>query len=327
MGPGIQIFPAIEKPHVSLAAEKLFGIGPINITNSMLTMFIVMLALVLFFAYATRRIASGSPEAARQAPRGAQNFAEFVVETLLGLVEGTAGKQLGRRILPLIATFFIFILTANYTGLLPGVGTIGFCEHEEGEHAAVVLTSSMVPVTGSPAVAAAEEPAVSPGCKNAGEVLVPFFRAPNADLNMTIAMALIAIVTVQYQAIKAHGVGHYLKEFIAPPIPGLHLIGEFSRIISLSARLFGNIFGGEVLLAVIVALTLPAIGLLGVIPAIFYGLELFFGFIQALLFSLLTLIYVAVAAAGHGGHEHEEHGATGAIEHAAEEMAVGAAGD
>src|SRR3954447_19479589 len=276
MGPGIQIFPAIEKPHVSLAAEKLFGIGPINVTNSMLTMFIVMLALVLFFAYATRRIASGSPEAARKAPRGAQNFAEFVVETLLGLVESTAGKRLGRRILPLIATFFIFILTANYTGLLPGVGTIGFCEHEEAAHTSVVLTSSMVPMAGNPADAAAEEPVTSPGCSTPGEVLVPFFRAPNADLNMTIAMALIAIVVVQYQAVRAHGVGSYLKEFIAPPIPLLHLIGEFSRIISLSARLFGNIFGGEVLLAVIIALTLPALGLFGVIPAVFYGLELFF---------------------------------------------------
>lgn len=323
MGPGIQIFPAIEKPHVSLAAEKLFSIGPLNVTNSMLTMIIVMLGLTLFFAYATRRIASGSAEAARQAPRGAQNFAEFVVETLLGLVESTAGKQLGRRILPLIATFFIFILTANYTGLLPGVGTIGFCEHVEEEHAAIVLTSSTVPMTAGATVAAAEEGQLSPGCSNPGEVLVPFFRAPNADLNMTIAMALIAIVVVQYQAIKAHGVGSYLKEFIAPPIPFLHLIGEFSRIISLSARLFGNIFGGEVLLAVIIALTLPAIGLLGVIPAIFYGLELFFGFIQALLFSLLTLIYIAVAAAGHGDHDHEEHGATGAVEHAARELAVG----
>ena len=102
------------------------------------------------------------------------------------------------------------------------------------------------------------------------------------------------------------------------------MIGELSRIISLSARLFGNIFGGEVLLAVIIALTLPAVGLLGIIPAIFYGLELFFGLIQALLFSLLTLIYIAVAAAGHGDHEHEaeHHGPVGAIEHAATDMAV-----
>ena len=106
----------------------------------------------------------------------------------------------------------------------------------------------------------------------------------------------------------------------------LHLIGEFSRIISLSARLFGNVFGGEVLLAVIIALTTPlAFGLVGVVPMLFYGLELFFGFIQALLFSLLTLIYIAVASAGgHGDHDehHEEHGVIGAMERQAADLAA-----
>jgi ATP synthase F0 subunit c len=97
--------------------------------------------------------------------------------------------------------------------------------------------------------------------------------------------------------------GTYFKEFLNP----IHLVGELSRIVSLAARLFGNIFGGEVLLAVIIALTAAALGLFGIIPAIFYGLELFFGFIQALLFSLLTLIYITVAAAGHGGHGHADH--------------------
>ena len=302
MGSGILIFPAIDKPHVSLAAEQLFGSF---LTNSMLTMFVVMVALVIFFIIATRRIAGGNREAAYVAPRGVQNFAEFVIETLLNLVEGTAGKKLGRTVFPLIATLFIFILSANYAGLLPGVGSIGYCEHEVGAHAAEAATT------------------IAPGCHATGEVLVPFLRAPNADLNMTIAMALIAVVTVQFFAIRSHGVGHYLKEFIAPPIPLLHLIGEFSRIISLSARLFGNVFGGEVLLAVIIALTAPlAFGLIGTIPMLFYGLELFFGFIQALLFSLLTLIYIAVAAAGHDAHE--EHTATGFVERAAEEVAVGA---
>ena len=319
MGSGILIFPAIEKPHVSLAAEKLFG-SPIS--NSMLTMFLVMIALIIFFVFATRRATAGGATAAYAAPRGAQNFAEFVIESLLNLVEGTAGKKTGRVIFPLIATLFIFILSANYAGLLPGVGTIGYCEHPEGEHAAAALVASTVPVGGA-AVTTAAKGVVAPGCKVAGEVLVPFFRAPNADLNMTIAMALIAVVTVQFFAIRGHGIGSYLKEFIAPPIPFLHLIGELSRIISLSARLFGNVFGGEVLLAVIIALTTPlAFGLVGVVPMLFYGLELFFGFIQALLFSLLTLIYIAVAVAGHD--EHEEHTATGSIERAAEEVAVGA---
>ncbi len=300
MGSGILVFPAIQSPHISLPAEKLFGIGPLNVTNSMLTMFIVMIGLVIFFAYASRRLTAGG-NGVYQAPRGAQNFAEFCVEALLNLAQGSAGRSMGRRMLPLIATIFIFVLTANYTGLLPGVGTIGFCEH-------AVESSGAAPIAG-------------PGC-SAGEVLVPFLRAPNADFNMTIAMALVAIVVVQFQAIKAHGVGAYLKElFLAPPIPLLHFIGEVARIISLSARLFGNVFGGEVLLTVIIALTVPLFGLLGLVPAVFYGLETFFGFVQALLFSLLTLSYISIAASGHD--EEEEHGTEGVIERGARELAVG----
>ncbi len=329
MGSGILIFPAIDKPHVSLAAEKLFGTP---LSNSMLTMFLVMIALVLFFIIAARKISSGTQQAVFAAPRGAQNFAEFIIETLLNLVEGTAGKQTGRKIFPLIATLFIFILAANYAGLLPGVGTVGYCETPAVEHHAPIsgpLTAATVPMGSATLTTAAEEGHGSPGCP-AGQTLVPYLRAPNADLNMTIAMALVAIVTVQFFAIRSHGVGNYLKEFVAPPIPLLHVIGEFSRIISLSARLFGNVFGGEVLLAVIIALTTPLLfGLVGIVPMLFYGLELFFGFIQALLFSLLTLIYIAVASAGgHGAHDEHEivepdrPGLVGALEDSAADLAA-----
>jgi F-type H+-transporting ATPase subunit a len=288
MGPGIAIIPAITKPHVSLAAERLFNIGPIPVTNSMVTMFLVMIGLVLFFALATRRM--------QLVPRGVQNGAEAVVEMLLNLVEGTAGRRVGRTIFPLIATLFIFILTANYAGLLPGVGTIGFYEEGEPAHTRVVEVASADGQAAAAAAQAQEEPA---------RVLVPFFRAPNADLNMTIAMAILAVVIVQISGIVAHGVGGYLKELATPLfLFPIHVVGEFSRIISLSARLFGNIFGGEVLLAVIIALT----SYVFIIPALFYGLELFFGLVQALIFSLLTLIYITLAVAGHGDHgEHGEH--------------------
>jgi F-type H+-transporting ATPase subunit a len=298
----MQLFPAIEKPHVSLKAETLFSIGPIPVTNSMLTMFLVMGAILGFFLFATRRL--------QTVPRGAQNFAEFVVESLLNLVEGTAGKQVGRRIFPLIATLFIFIITANYSGLLPGVGTIGRHEAEAHGQPRVVEVAS--------ADGSAAAPAPAPAAAEAAQsclfglcvpsMTTPYFRAPNADLNMTIAMALVAVITVQVSGIAANGAGTYLKEFLNP----IHLVGELSRIISLAARLFGNIFGGEVLLAVIIALTTPLLfGLVGLVPVIFYGLELFFGFIQALLFSLLTLIYIAVAVAGHGDHGHrDEHAGT-----------------
>jgi F-type H+-transporting ATPase subunit a len=119
---------------------------------------------------------------------------------------------------------------------------------------------------------------------------------------MTLAMALVAFTTVQFIGVRAHGVGGYLKEMATPwflfPV---HLVSELSRILSLSARLFGNIFGGEVFLIVIFFLV-PLI-----VPVLPLGLEVFFGFIQAVLFSVLTLVYVSMAAAGHGGHD-EDHG-------------------
>jgi len=131
---------------------------------------------------------------------------------------------------------------------------------------------------------------------------VPILRAANADLNMTLAMALIAVTYVQFIGVRFHGVGGYLKELATPPfLFPVHVISELSRILSLSARLFGNIFGGEVFLVVIFFL-FPLL-----VPLIPLGLELFFGFIQAVLFSVLTLVYLSMAAAGHGGHGAEEH--------------------
>ena len=147
----------------------------------------------------------------------------------------------------------------------------------------------------------------APGLQTAhpGTVFVPFLRAPGADLNTTLAMALIAVTVVQVTGVAAHGVGGYVKELFTPVFLGpVHIIGELSRIISLSCRLFGNIFGGEVLLMVMYYL-LGSI-FLGFGVVIFLGLELLFGGIQALLFSMLTLTYITLAAAGHGGGDHGE---------------------
>lgn len=284
MGSGIEI---------SLPAETLLDLGFLRITNSALTMLLVMAGLVLFFARATRKRAL--------VPSGSQNVAEAIVEWLLQLVEGAAGKNLGRRIFPLIASLFIFIISANYAGLLPFVGTVGVYERAAPAEAA----TKVVQVASSDG-RAASAPAAAP---EAEKVFVPFLRSPNADLNMTIAMALLAIGTVQYAGVAAHGVLGYLKGLATPIfLAPLHIIGEFSRIISLSARLFGNIFGGEVLVTVIYSLTKL------VIPVAFLGIELLFGFIQALIFSLLTMSYIMLAVAGHGDHgaDHPEQGLGGA---------------
>ncbi len=291
--------------HVEIAAETLFNIGPIPVTNSMLTMWIVMAAIILAFWAAARR--------SKDIPGRFQGLIEMIVGAILGLVEGTAGRRFGRKVLPLILGLFVFILFANLSGLLPGVGTIGKWEDE-----AVVASEPTTTITTSDTrtgEAAAEE-----ATAHEGQVLVPFFRAPNADLNMTLAMALIAFTAVQIVGIRAHGVGGRIKHMADPPfLFPIEVIGEFSRIISLSARLFGNVFAGEVLLGVMFALGAAIkIAVLPVLfPVIFLFLEVLFGSIQALVFALLTLIYLTLAAASSHGHEdehaHDDAKAQGAV--------------
>ena len=282
--------------HVELAAETLFHIGPIPVTNSMLTMFIVMGVVLLVGSTIARR--------AQAVPGRAQGAFEIIVEFLLGLVEGTAGKRAGRRIFPLVAGIFIFILPANYSGLLPGVGTVGYWHVEETEETAAAENAEAVEATVDDGEVAAGEEA-----EEHEKVLVPYFRSPNADLNMTLAMALLTFTVVQVAGIAVQGVGGRIKHMADPWwIFPLEVVQEFARIVSLSFRLFGNIFAGEVLLAVMFAMA-NAIKILIVpvlFPVVFLFLELLFGLVQALVFALLTLIYITLATSG--GHGEEEHG-------------------
>lgn len=298
-------------PPISIKAEPLFIIptplGEFIFTNSMLYTLIVIAAITIFFALATRRM--------NLRPKGAQNFAEAIVELLLGITEGTAGKRVGRRIFPLIATLFIFILVANYAGLLPGVGTIGYCGEEYGaatEHAQVSTVETAAPALQEKKSGGLPEVR----CKPAGgkeRVFIPYLRAPNADLNTTVAMALLAIGIVQIAGIASHGLGGYIKELTTPILLApIHIMGEISRVISLSFRLFGNIFGGEVLVTVMYALLGQIV--FGIGTLIFLGLELLFGLIQALIFSILTLVYIATAVGGHGSHEEAHDAPHGSAE-------------
>ncbi|MCX2727496.1 F0F1 ATP synthase subunit A [Thermomicrobium sp. 4228-Ro] len=286
--------------HISVKPETLWTVSipgtsfDLRITNSFLTMLLVMLFLIVVGGIIARR--------AQLVPGRFQSVFEMVVEFLLGLVEGTAGKQLGRRIFPLIGGLFIFIIVANYTGLLPGIGTIGLL-HETTGHALVAATD-----------AAAE-------AQHGKVALVPLFRPPSADLNMTLAMAFISYVAFQIAGLSAHGVWGRIKHMANPPfLLPIEIISELSRIVSLSFRLFGNIFAGETLLTVMYgianAIKISVIGL--VIPVIFLYLEVLFGFIQALIFAVLTLIYIALASAD--GHGHEEHDESAHARSATEEM-------
>lgn len=196
-------------------------------------------------------------------PRGLQNIFEVIIEFLLGLIENVTGdKRKARRFFPLVATIFIYILVNNYFGLLPGVGTIGFRE---------------------------------------GHLLVPLFRSANSDLNMTLALALLAVIATHIFGVVAIGLFKHAGKFINLKmlfknpvfffVGILELISEVSKVISFSFRLFGNIFAGEVLLIVIGGL----VAYLAPVP--FYFLELFVGFVQALVFAMLTLVFLTMATA------------------------------
>ncbi len=270
---------AIDLPKISIAAEELFRIGPLSVTNSLLMMFIVMAALVIFFALACRNL--------QEIPGRRQAAVEFTIESLLNFAAATSGNRpLARRVFPLLATLFLYIIIGNYSGLLPGIGSI------------TVTKDVVVPATEIASMNAEQQSHLTKNADGTFSQLekVPIFRSPNADLNMTLSMALIVVVLVQVLGVQANGFG-YFKEFLNP----IHTIGEFSRILSLSLRLFGNIFGGEVLVTVMYALTYV------VVPTLFLGLELFFGFIQALIFTVLTVIFISLAVTGHGDHADGNH--------------------
>lgn len=186
-----------------------------------------------------------------------------LLEILVGGFYNFLSPILGKRtdsLFPLMMTFFMFIIIGNWVGLLPGVGPIGVEEH------------------GS---------------------LIPIFRGPNADLSTTIALALVSVIATQYLSIKALGAGGYLSKFFNFKNPInffvgiLELISEFAKLLSFSFRLFGNIFAGEVLLVVITFLV-PIL-----LPVPFLGLEVFVGFIQALVFTMLTSVFIVVATEQH----------------------------
>lgn len=304
--------------HVEIAAEELFKVGPVSVTNSMLVMFLVMIALLLFGAWVARRVTADPATGGKSG-----GMVEVLIEFLLGLVVSSAGQRIGRRVFPLVAGLFIFIFTANMTGLLPGMGTIYLKpdEHTEetahqgtttnGDEATVVAGNAVNGGEGEPG-GNTDQPTVTENEASSEvaedeehEANTPIFRAPNADLNMTLAMATLTFVVVQIAGVSAHGVGGRIKHMANPPfIFPIEVISEFSRIISLSARLFGNVFAGEVLLTVMYgianAIKIAVVPLLA--PVVFLGLELLFGTIQALVFALLTLIYIYLAAAGHDEH-------------------------
>lgn len=308
--------------HIQLPAEpaipgELFGF--FTLTNTMVATWLAIIILLVISYFATRRVS--------EVPRGMQNLVEVFMEFFLNLSENIAGRERARRFFPLVMTIFLFIMIANWIGILPGFSTIGWIESPEEviHHQEEALASGEVNLDeihlqlfdasggigtlgfgslGEEITAAEWEEQGAPPGTYAG-VLIPFLRSANTDVNTTLAIALVAMFMVHFWGFSTLGFFGHVGKFInfkGGPIGFfvgiLEAIGEVARVISFTFRLFGNIFAGEVLL-IAMAFLLP---LIGIIP--FLGLELFVGVIQAFIFSMLTLVFAVMATVSHGGEEH-----------------------
>ena len=255
--------PASEERGPSQKAEEIARPFGFPITNSMIVSWIVAAGLIAFAQVATRRM--------KLVPDGIQNFWEWLVEGLYTFLEGIIGSHLVQRTFWFFASVFIFILAANWLGLIPGVGTIGW--GHRGSHSFIIDHS--------------------------------LFRGANADVNMTFAMALVFFACWLIWALQEDGPVGFLKELFAPKgdtvglmklimvvvffASGcLEIISILFRPISLSFRLYGNTFAGENMLETMSTLV-PHLGWL--LPVPFYFLELLVGLVQALVFMLLTAVF------------------------------------
>lgn len=263
----------------TLFAEPIANIGKFTITNSLITSWVTVIILVTLFVLIGKKL--------KKIPKGLQNIFEFLLESALNLGDSVTGeRKKTEKFLPVALALFLFVLVNNWLGLLPGVGTIGFIENGGGR-----------------------------------SVFVPLFRGGTADLNTTLAIALIAVVLSHIMGVLAVGAWKHLNKFVnfevlleipkkikkdpevilINPIRAfvgvVEIIGEAAKVASLSFRLFGNIFAGEVLLASMMAL------FAFILPLPFIFLEIIVGIIQALIFAMLTLVFMTIATQDHA----EEH--------------------
>ncbi len=267
-----------------IAAEPIFYISNFAVTNTFINSTLTMLGFVIFAFL----ISLAVKKYKAQAPKGLLNFFETILETLFGYFDTVTGdRKKTIRFLPLVGTLFLFILISNWIGLLPGIGSIGrYLMHE-------------------------------------GHVqLVPMFRPANTDLNLTLAMAVVVVITSHVLGIAVIGIFKYANKFIKlgdlwhaiksfKPmdiavaliefgVGILEVISEVAKLLSLSLRLFGNIFAGEVLLTVLAGI-LPVF-----LPLPFIALELIVAVVQATVFAMLSLVYLTVATT-EVHSQHSEH--------------------
>ncbi len=272
-------------PFVASAAEGLppaapivYNLGPLQFTNSMLVTWIVAALLILVAQLATRNV--------RLVPQGLQNFVEWLVEGMYGFFEDILGHDLVKKSFWFFCTLFVFILFVNWFGLIPGVGTVGWGSADAHGHFHMVK---------------------------------PLLRGGNADLNMTLAMSLVFFALWIFWSLQSLGVVGFFKHIFSGGDNGKGVMAIFMiaiflfvglievisitfRPVSLSFRLYGNVFAGENILESM--MHLGGAWFAWLLPLPFYFLELLVGIVQALVFALLTSVFTALMA----GHTEEGHG-------------------
>ncbi|MBN1217725.1 MAG: F0F1 ATP synthase subunit A [Anaerolineae bacterium] len=301
------LFP-VNQAAIEIAAEPIFAVESFVVTNAFFTSLILSIIILVIAFFIGRNL--------KEKPGGVQNIVEFLIESLDGLVSSLAPKKWVSTFFPILATIFIYLLFANWFSLLtPLLGSFGLVHPAEKGG---IPVEKIIFITGSPdSLSHAEGEGKSDEVESHEAegsqkvVLVPLFRAPSSDLNLTLGLALVTMVLVQMFGLWEHGLG-YLGHFIRVKsfftkgfwmglidfLVGLiELVSEMFKIISFSFRLFGNIFAGEVVLIVIMSL----VSLLLVL--VFFGLEIFVGLIQAFVFFILSLVFFSIATQPH----EEEH--------------------
>jgi len=300
------------QPEITVKAENLLGegvpwfklpvLGDFYLVNTLPTLFVTIFLVILPLAWATRN-SLGKSAQTDLVPRGVGNVMEAILEVLYNLTEGSAGKY-ARMIFPWFATIMLYVLVANLLKLIPGFESIGVLHPAHGEgHAIAQLGGNWANLL----PAKVEE---------GGYILAPFFRGISVDLNFTVSLALIAVVMIQVIGFRAQGFGYLSKFFntrrmFKVPFFGamdflvglLELISELSKILSFAFRLFGNMFAGIVLVAIVAGL----LGKISILAAMVMLFELFVGVIQAFVFGMLTMVFMAQATQGHGDEHAEAH--------------------
>lgn len=263
-------------------AATQFKVGPLLVTNSMILTWAVALGLIFCSQFAMR--------SAKLVPEGAQNFWEWLVEGLYGFLEGIIGHDLVKKTFWFFATIFIFILFSNWFSLIPGVGTIGYGVPDANGHL--------------------------------HHISRPILRGVNADLNMTLAMSVVFFACWIVWALQANGPGGFILHLFGPKgdttgalkalmvlvfiaVGVLEVVSIVFRPVSLSFRLYGNIFAGENMLETMANMGGTYFGWL--LPLPFYGMELLVGLVQALVFMLLTSVFTLLICTHEEGHEKAHH--------------------